>query len=95
MKNESPSLAKLSLSASVEDKSGRTRLLIISDCSARVSRLRAALDSSEVEITDVSAPNRLKRLRRCNYDLAIIDARSILSNVFTVPKSISFKHWSI
>ena len=73
MKKESQSLAKLSLSAAGEDKPGRTRLLVISDCSERVSRLRAALDSSEVEITDGSAHNRLNRLRRCNFDLAIID----------------------
>jgi DNA-binding response OmpR family regulator len=60
------------------DKAGktethRTQLLIISDCAERESKLRAALDASEIEITTLKAPDRLSRVARRGYDLAIVD----------------------
>ncbi len=56
-----------------EAETGKTQLLIISDCAERESKLRAALDAGEIEITTLNSSSRLSRLLRRRYDLAIVD----------------------
>ncbi len=49
------------------------RLLIISDCSERLRRLKAALNLGEIEITGVNSLDRLNNFIRRDYDLVAVD----------------------
>lgn len=53
--------------------SGRQRLLIITDSSERLSKLRASLNIGEVEITGAASPEEMCCACRGWQDLAVVD----------------------
>src|SRR5262245_9542323 len=73
MKAASLLITEQSRQRSDKGKTRESRLLIISDSPERVSKLRAALDDGEVEITGVCSPDRLTRLMNREYDLVVVD----------------------
>ena len=73
MKTASLLIAEQSGQLSDQSNTSKTRLLIISDSHESVSKLRAAFDVGEIEITCVGSSERLNRLQNREYDLAVVD----------------------